>query len=62
MTEFVQRVAAMSTVKEIPEIGRSIGLSGDDLLTFIREQQAIERQERDKAREVAKEKQEHEKK
>ena len=55
----------MSTVIELSEIGTSIVLSGDNLLTFIREQQAIKCDERAKAHEAAKEiqaqTQEHEK-
>ncbi len=46
----------MSSVKELTEVGQNLGLEGDKLLGFIREEQAKERQDRLEAREVEKEK------
>ncbi len=46
----------MSSLKELKEVGQSLGLDGDKLLGFVREEQAKERQDRLEAREVEKEK------
>ncbi len=51
----------MSYIKELTEVGQSLGLEGDKLLGFIREEQAKERQARLEEREVEKEKREREK-
>ncbi len=46
----------MSTLKDLTEAGRAIGLEGTELHTFIKDEQARERQERLEAREVEKDK------
>ena len=40
----------MTTVQTLKEIGEQMGLKGTDLKDFIREQQTLEREEREKQR------------
>ena len=40
----------MSSLQSLKEFGETLGLTGKDLATFIKEQQAVEREERQKKR------------
>jgi len=40
-----------TSAQQLKEVGASMGLEGTDLVNFIREQQKLEREERDKERE-----------
>jgi len=40
-----------TSVQQLKEIGQSMGLKGPKLINFVREQQTIERKEREKQRE-----------
>ena len=48
----------MTTVQTLKEIGEQMGLKGTDLKDFIREQQTLEREEREKQREHEREQRE----
>jgi len=47
-----------STIQQLKEIGEAMGLKGSELATFIKEQQTLEREEREKLRQEEKEKDE----
>jgi len=41
-----------TSVQQLKEVGASLGLDGAELLSFVKEQQKIEREDRDKERET----------
>jgi len=45
-----------TSAQQLKDIGTSMGLEGTDLLNFVREQQKLEREERDKKKERQREK------
>ena len=48
----------MTSLAQLKEVGEGMGLTGESLLDFVRQQQAAEREERAREREAAKEREE----